>query len=47
MIYFLDGGEAREMGDGVVVLTQKSDKKAHSVVVTLEDLKRLVAALER
>lgn len=42
----LADGVAEYMGDGVFVLAQKDERgSAQSVVVTVEDLRRLTAAL--
>lgn len=43
----LQDGQAQLMGDGVAVLLQRDERgRAHSAVVTADDLKRLLAALE-
>lgn len=45
-ITFQDG-QAALMGDGVAVLLQRDERgRAHHVVVTAEDLRQLLAALE-
>jgi hypothetical protein len=43
----LKDGHAELMGDGVAVVVQKDERgRAQSVVVTAEDLKALLAAVE-
>lgn len=43
-IQLQDGGVAESMGEGVFVLCQPSDEGPQNVVVTVEDLRRLVQA---
>ena len=39
-------GVAENMGDGVVIVCQPSDKGPQNVVLTTDDLRGLLAALE-